>query len=335
MCTHHSRNNARHSVARSRGSEREREREMSKEAYKEAKKAWLDDKSNDELKQKYKEAKRAWKGKRKRESKEEDEPTSAESKDPPKSSKYVSHTLFVGQLPYDCTKQDICNHFKDGGVTGDVKVRMLTDRKTKKFRGIAFVEFSSSRQMALGLRLHQSHFGEFSVVDDGKKRPNRWGRIINVERTCGGGGKGAARKEKLDKLRDIQGQQVMKDVLKEVESAIELSKGNIYREDFDQKVLNALCTVPRNVATEILSEFSRGVTDKVRNRPAWLMGILQKYRTQLTSGETIELSVKPFEKTGRRGGSGRGRGGGGRGRGRGRGGRGRGRGRGGKRPRHG
>ena len=283
---------------------------MSKEAYKEAKKAWLEDKSNDDLKAKYKAAKRAWKGKRKRES----ETTTSTTTDPPKAaSKYVSHTLFVGQLPYDCTKEDIRSHFRDGGVTGDIKIRMLTDRKTKKFRGIAFVEFSSSRQMALGLRLHQSHFGEFTPVEEGKKRPNRWGRIINVERTCGGGGRGAKRKEKLDKLRDIQGQQVMKDVLKEVENAIELSKGNICREDFDQEVLNALCTIPRNVATEILSEFSKGITDKVRNRPAWLMGILRKYRTQLTSGETIELSMQPFVRDGRRGG-GRGRG---RGRGRG------------------
>ena len=120
---------------------------MSKEAYKEAKKAWLEDKSNDELKAKYKLAKKAWtkkawKGKRKRET--EETTTISTTSDPPKTSesKYVSHTLFVGQLPYDCTKEDIQAHFRDGGVTGDVKIRNVDGSKTKKFRGIAFVEFS-------------------------------------------------------------------------------------------------------------------------------------------------------------------------------------------------
>ena len=31
-----------------------------------------------------------------------------------------------------------------------VKVRMLTDRRTQKFRGIAFVEFTSPQQLARG-----------------------------------------------------------------------------------------------------------------------------------------------------------------------------------------
>ena len=107
--------------------------------------------------------------------------------------------------------------------------------------------------MALGLRLHQSHFGEFTPVEEGKKRPNRWGRIINVERTCGGGGRGAKRRRSWISSETFK--VAMQDVLKEVENAIELSGKHMSR--ISIRRFSTLCVRFRVVATEILSEFSK------------------------------------------------------------------------------
>ncbi|KAG0174004.1 hypothetical protein DFQ28_007235 [Apophysomyces sp. BC1034] len=77
--------------------------------------------------------------------------------------------VFVGNLPYDITKEDLEKHFESAG--GIRSVRMLTDKQTKKPKGFAFLEFETSKN------LH---------------------RQINVELTAGGGGnKSESRKEKL------------------------------------------------------------------------------------------------------------------------------------------
>lgn len=62
-------------------------------------------------------------------------------------------------------------------------IRLLTDKVTKKPRGIAFVEFSSSSNLELALAKHHTDFK---------------GRRINVELTVGGGGnKSEDRKTKI------------------------------------------------------------------------------------------------------------------------------------------
>ena len=58
--------------------------------------------------------------------------------------KYERNIVFVGQLPYNCTKTDIANKFADniGCSTSDLNIRMLTDKKTKKFRCVFnFLQF--------------------------------------------------------------------------------------------------------------------------------------------------------------------------------------------------
>eukprot|EP00118_Oscarella_pearsei_P000363 m.4772 g.4772 ORF g.4772 m.4772 type:complete len:190 (+) comp11264_c0_seq1:10-579(+) len=91
--------------------------------------------------------------------------------------KYI---VFLGNLPYKVTTDDIKNHFKKPGNIRDV--RLLTSKDTGESRGCAFVEFSDSRSYLLSLQMHHSVLG---------------GRRINVEATCGGGGTGKERKKKL------------------------------------------------------------------------------------------------------------------------------------------
>jgi nucleolar protein 6 len=66
-------------------------------------------------------------------------------------------------------------------------IRLLTDKVTKKPRGIAFLEFSNSSDLDLALSKHHSDFK---------------GRRINVELTVGGGGNKSENRKKKIKVKN-------------------------------------------------------------------------------------------------------------------------------------
>ncbi|KAF9056571.1 hypothetical protein BJ165DRAFT_537259 [Panaeolus papilionaceus] len=94
--------------------------------------------------------------------------------------------LFIGNLPYRITKESIAEHFAK--CDPPPSVRLLTPKvppgvqKPTKSKGCAFLEFTHKNAMQQGLKLHQSTL---------------CGRMINVELTAGGGGKGEGRLQKL------------------------------------------------------------------------------------------------------------------------------------------
>ena len=207
----------------------------------------------------------------------------------------ISCTLFVGQLPYSATAADIQKHFRQGGVAGGLKVRLRTHSDGGRSRGTAFVELSSESDVHTALRLHRSPMD---------------GRRINVERTVGGGGNTAARKEKLGELREKQGSQMRKQVVEmcnsilppraksgdaddgggggedvdedeDEEDAINSGYGRkatapVCREDVDERVLEFLETVPSTLAEDALREAKALDMGGIRNRPAYLMGVLKR-----------------------------------------------------------
>jgi len=117
-----------------------------------------------------------------------------EKKGPKSHTPWQRHIVFVGQLPFSATKDQIREHFEGQGVE-IAGIRMMTDKRTGKFRGTCFLDLPNTRMQSLALRLHHSEFG------DGAAK-----RCINVERTCGGGGKNADRLAKLKEMfvdRDV------------------------------------------------------------------------------------------------------------------------------------
>src|SRR6266566_10079752 len=58
--------------------------------------------------------------------------------------------LFVGNLPYDTTEDEIRNHFSPVGQLSYVSIPL--DRETGKKRGFAFVEFAEASQAAAAIR---------------------------------------------------------------------------------------------------------------------------------------------------------------------------------------
>ena len=60
------------------------------------------------------------------------------------------YILFVGNLPYDASAEDVLTHFERRGVP--IKdIRLLTEKESGKSRGIAFAEFDSAKRMQVGV----------------------------------------------------------------------------------------------------------------------------------------------------------------------------------------
>eukprot|EP00750_Incisomonas_marina_P017580 INCI2247.1.p1 GENE.INCI2247.1~~INCI2247.1.p1 ORF type:complete len:448 (+),score=117.29 INCI2247.1:464-1807(+) len=200
----------------------------------------------------------------------------AEKKGPKVSKKWDRHIVFVGQLPFSATEEQIREHFAKQGVEID-RVRMLTDKRTGKFRGTCFLDLPNNRMQSVALRLHHSEFG------DGAAR-----RCINVERTCGGGGKSSTRLTKLEEMRAVQGEKVLSETKAIIAKVVDES-GNATAKacQLDDKVVQSLCTFPRTIAQQIVEDFVATVDEKVKNPNAWLMGTLKRYRAGIANGEDL------------------------------------------------
>ncbi|OCF33437.1 nucleolar protein 6 [Kwoniella heveanensis BCC8398] len=104
--------------------------------------------------------------------------------------------LFVGNLSFKTTKEEVQKHFEPA-IGHLPAVRLLTTKPTPqapvpKSRGIAFLELPTSTSMQAALKLHHS---------------NLKGRTINVELTAGGGGAGESRKRKIEERNKRVGDQ--------------------------------------------------------------------------------------------------------------------------------
>ena len=85
------------------------------------------------------------------------------------------------------TKERIESFFRSQGVEGSLKVRLLTDAKTKRSRGMAFVECETAEALYACVACHHAHLD---------------GRRVNVEKSAGGGK--ATKKDKLKRHRERQ-----------------------------------------------------------------------------------------------------------------------------------
>ncbi|CAH3183560.1 unnamed protein product [Porites evermanni] len=95
------------------------------------------------------------------------------------------YILFIGNMPYTVKEEDVKWHFRCTGK-GSIKDFRLMTKKTGESKGCGFIEFNNKESYWKALNLHHS------TLD---------GRKINVEITCGGGGKGQTRKKKLEERK--------------------------------------------------------------------------------------------------------------------------------------
>ncbi len=97
--------------------------------------------------------------------------------------------IFVGNLPFDVTEQDIREKFAECGEVSNIK--MLFDKMSGRFRGIAFVSFEDDSQA-------RDAVANLNGVDFGG-RPMRIDFSKGIERRFNGFGGGFAPKKKFFK----------------------------------------------------------------------------------------------------------------------------------------
>lgn len=118
-----------------------------------------------------------------------DATTAAEGDEAAAANKNQRFIVFIGNLPFTATTEQITEHFAS---IQPQSVRHSTEKGTNKSKGFAFLEFANYDRMKTCLKLyHHSMFDSGVGGERGKRR-------INVELTAGGGGsKSEGRKEKL------------------------------------------------------------------------------------------------------------------------------------------
>jgi RNA recognition motif-containing protein len=179
------------------------------------------------------------------------------------------YILFVGQLDFSTSKKSLFEHIKteiaeEHKVTEEtVKIRLLTDPKTKKSRGMAFVEVTDPEFLYSLLKLH------LTMLD---------GRRINVERSAGGGRNSENKKSKIKQYRTEQGDFMeggVKNMLDEYKKSGEIQEGEL-----DDGVVG-LCK--RHSATVVQASLERYVESNGRdmdNPSAYLSFLLGKLASE-------------------------------------------------------
>jgi hypothetical protein len=110
--------------------------------------------------------------------------------------KIVPCILFIGQLTFDTTAEEIENYLQNNGITGKIIVRLRRDPEKNQSLGMAFVEVDGPRELRKGLALHHSFLN---------------GRRINVEKSCGGRSK-EKRSEKISSIRTDMEEEKMQQI---------------------------------------------------------------------------------------------------------------------------
>lgn len=66
----------------------------------------------------------------------------------------MANKIYVGNLPYSTTEDDLRNEFSECGEIE--RVQLITDRETGRSKGFAFVTFTSEDAMAAALEKNNS-----------------------------------------------------------------------------------------------------------------------------------------------------------------------------------
>jgi cold-inducible RNA-binding protein len=96
----------------------------------------------------------------------------------------MSAKLFVGNLTFTATENDLQDHFAQAGVV--VSVNIMQDRMTGRSRGFAFVEMASQEDAEKAIQMFHSKDFQGRALTVNEARPRE-------DRPSGGGGGGGYR----------------------------------------------------------------------------------------------------------------------------------------------
>jgi RNA recognition motif-containing protein len=85
----------------------------------------------------------------------------------------MASKLFVGNLPFTTTENDLQDHFAQAGAV--LAVNVMQDRATGRSRGFAFVEMASQEEANKAISMfHQQDFqGRALTVNEARPREDR------------------------------------------------------------------------------------------------------------------------------------------------------------------
>jgi RNA recognition motif-containing protein len=106
----------------------------------------------------------------------------------------MGNRLYVGNLPFQTTENDLEDVFKQAGTVASVD--LMQDRQTGKSRGFAFVQMGSDAEAAKAIEiLHGKDFGGRAMtVNEARPREERGGGGGGGGWRGGGGGHGRDRR---------------------------------------------------------------------------------------------------------------------------------------------
>ncbi|MCS7271419.1 MAG: RNA-binding protein, partial [Gemmataceae bacterium] len=83
----------------------------------------------------------------------------------------ASKNLYVGNLPFAATDQDLTELFSQFGVV--IKAQVIVDRETGRSRGFGFVEMSSGADEAIAAVNGYEYGGRRLTVNEARPRQER------------------------------------------------------------------------------------------------------------------------------------------------------------------
>jgi RNA recognition motif-containing protein len=182
-----------------------------------------------------------------------------------KKEKRAPLVLFVGQLSYKTTAAEIEQHFRAMGDLGDstMRIRLLTKPGHKPSavpvsRGMAFIEVDDPRTLHKCLELHHTRLG---------------GRVINVEKSSGGGKAKAA--QNITQARQKQSE-TMKCVVSRILSTF-VQQNHIREGEFDEDAIRVLNKFDGALVEKALMNFIETKDrDELRNPSAYLVHLTHR-----------------------------------------------------------
>lgn len=106
----------------------------------------------------------------------------------------MGNRLYVGNLPFSTTENDLEDLFKQAGAV--TSVDLMQDRQTGKSRGFAFVQMATDAEAAKAIEMfHGKDFGGRAMtVNEARPREERGGGGGGGGWRGGGGGRGRDRR---------------------------------------------------------------------------------------------------------------------------------------------
>ena len=225
-------------------------------------------------------------------------------------------TLFFGQMPYDTKVEDIVPWLKTilkrEGCAGDIHaVRLAGGGPTnKKFKGYAFVDFTSRKAAKKCRKFHGTLFrGRKVSIEPCTRQEFSESKAMKAKKAAEAGEPGGAAGGGKKQLKQLVDSDTITAMVKE---ACDASEGALAESDLDAKLKSFLSLLPKDVAAAALKAIRKQAPKAPQATKAkYFMGIVKK--TSKMHWDKSEAKKKREENA--RGAAGAGGGGGAKGKG--------------------